>query len=71
MVCACDRSWMTKLVSPSDVGKAFAFFGLFQAVSPLVSTPIISVIYREASKVMPWYLHLLRPILATQMRRPS
>ena len=70
-MCACDRAWLTKLVAPSDVGKAFAFFGLFQAVTPLVSTPIISVIYREASEVMPWCPHLLRPILATQMRTPS
>ena len=57
-ICACDRAWMTKLVKPSDVGKAFAFFGLFQAICPLIATPLIGVIYGEISEVphTPHYL---------------
>ena len=48
---ACDRSWMSKLVAPTDVGKAFAFFGLFQAIAPLLATPLVAVIYTWSSKV--------------------
>jgi len=44
---------MTKLVSPRDIGKAFAFYGLMQASAPLIFTPLTSFIYREASKVYP------------------
>ena len=51
MICACDRSWMSKLVAPTDVGKAFAFFGLFQAIAPLLATPVVGVIYTWSSKV--------------------
>jgi MFS-type transporter involved in bile tolerance (Atg22 family) len=41
---------MSKLVKPTEVGKAFAFFGLFQAFVPMVAGPIVGVIYRETSK---------------------
>ena len=51
-MCACDRSWMSKLVAPTDMGKAFAFFGLFQAIAPLLATPVVGVIYTWSSKVV-------------------
>ena len=48
---------MSKLVKPNEVGKAFAFFGLFQAVVPLVSIPIVGAIYANTIEVM-WDLNI-------------
>jgi len=53
-----SRSAVSKLVSPSEIGRVFAFMGLLQAVLKLLSKPFFGFLYQATLDIFPglWIL---------------
>ena len=48
-----NKSLLSKLVDPMDVGKLFAINGAIQALIPFLSNPTFAFIYRNTVDTMP------------------
>merc|ERR1719219_3249136 len=52
-VATVNRSIMTKLVGPLEIGKLLAAIGVIQALMPFASSPIFSLLYRSTVNDFP------------------